>query len=662
MPPAIIPAGTPPRTEEAQHPFFSPDGEWIAFFADRKLKRVAVAGGSPISICDAPVVGHGGSWSPDGTIVFDPGDVGLLSVAATGGAPEPLTSQDHTIDTGNISWPHFLPGGRALVGTVGLPGGATSELAVLSTQTRKWHRLGPGSQAQYLPSGHLLYHAPAVREGELHAVPFDAGALTLRGTPFLVIDTVFRAQNGGGVYFAAAQDGTLTYTPGGYARTLVRVDRNGRRTPLADERRGFRHPEISPDGLRVAVTVDPRPSQVWVYDLARRSGIPLATTGHNLGPVWSPDGTRIAYSSDLDTFSRAADASGEAERLLARGGTQYPTSWSPDGQLLLLDDGAIGTRNTSDIWALTRQGTARRLLATPYEERGARLSPDGRRLAYHSDESGRLEVHVRPFLDVSQRKWTISTAGGRRPVWSSKGHELFYASGSAVMRVAVSARGDTFSAGTPELLFSGPFDLATTDFSVTPDGSDFIMIESDPNARPTLLHIVLNVSEELRRLAAASPGPRGLFDPLKQQMPVVSSRDAASASGPATAFPNGSESIASARSRALPGSVGASFTSLGHLLLPYTGSNTRRASLAFLVSRLGPWLTDRSFWRFHDTRAPPVVRRSADLRRPMRRGRGTARLPRHLMNSLGTQGTRVHQGPPLRRDPGRSSSTAGCCS
>jgi serine/threonine protein kinase/Tol biopolymer transport system component len=493
-----------PGTEGAQYPFFSPDGEWVGFFAERKLKRVAVRGGSPVSICDAATLGHGGSWSPDGTIVFDPGDVGLMRVSAAGGTPEPVTSQDQSIDTGNISWPYFLPGGRALVATVGLPGGATSVLAVLSIQEREWHRLGPGSQAQYLPSGHLLYHAAAVREGELHAVSFDAEALTLRGTPVEVIDTVFRAQNSGGAYFAAAQNGTLIFTPGGYARTLVRVDRAGRRTSLTDERRGFRHPEISPDGRRVAVTVDPRPSQVWVYDLTRRAGIPLATNGHNLGPVWSPDGTRITYSSGLDIFWRAADASGEAERLLAREGSQYPTSWSPDGQVLLFDDAAMATQSSSDIWALTRQGSVRPLLATPYEERAGRLSPDGLWLAYHSDESGRLEVHVRPFPDVSGGKSTISTEGGRRPVWSSDGRELFYASGSAVMSVAVAARGGAFSAGTPEPLFSGPFDLATTDFCVTPDGKHFIMVESDPNARPTLINVVLNWTEEVARLVAGA--------------------------------------------------------------------------------------------------------------------------------------------------------------
>jgi len=487
-------------TEGAQYPFFSPDAEWVAFFGAGKLKRVAVRGGSPLTICDAPIVGHGAAWGPDGTIVFDPGNAGLLRVAAAGGTPEPLTTRDQSIDNGNISWPQFLPNGRGLLATVGTGGEVT--LAVLSLETREWRRLGPGSQAQYLPSGHLLYHAVTVREGELQVLAFDAESMTIRGTPVAVLDTVFRAQNGGAAYFGVAQTGTLVFTPGGYARTLVRVNRDGRRTPITDDRRGFRHPEISPDGRRVAVTVDPRPSQVWVYDLARRSGIPLSTTDHSLGPVWSPDGRRVTYISEMDLFWRAADASGPAERLLAREGAQYPTSWSADGQLLLFDDSGGQTQVGSDIWVLPRKGPPRPLIATAHEERAGRLSPDGRWVAYHSDESGRLEVYVRPFPNVDDRKWTISTAGGRRPVWASSGRELFYAAGSSIIRVPVTVQGTTFSAGTPEALFSGPFDLATTDFSITPDGSHFIMVEGDPNARPTQVHVVVGWTEEVRQLAA----------------------------------------------------------------------------------------------------------------------------------------------------------------
>ena len=494
-----------PATDGAQFPFFSPDSEWVAFFADRKLKRVAVRGGAPVTICDVAVLGQGGAWGPDGTIVFDPGDYGLMRVPASGGVPQRITVGDDAIDRSHLSWPHFLPSGRSVIATVGPLGAADSYLVALALDKREWRRLTAGSQAQYMRPGYLVYHAPAVQEGEIDAVWFDEESLTIRGAPVAAVDSVFRAQNGGAAYFATAQNGTLIFTSGGNARTLVRVDRNGRRSPLTDDRRGFRHPEISPDGRKVAVTVDPRPSQVWVYDLERRTGIPISRDGHSLGPVWSSDGRHVTYSSNLDIFWRLADASGPASRLLTREGSQYPTSWTRDGQLLLYDDGAEAAPNSSDIWLLPTSGTPRPLIATPHEERAARVSPDGRWVSYHSDESGRLEVYVRPFPDVNGGKWLVSTAGGRRPVWSRSGRELFYALGTSLMRVPITARGAEFVAGTPEALFSGPFDLTTTDFSVAPDSTAFIMVESDPSARPTQVRVVINWREEL---AARLPRPR----------------------------------------------------------------------------------------------------------------------------------------------------------
>ena len=487
-------------TEGARYPFFSPDGEWVGFFANAKLLRVSLQGGAPLVVCDTPTVGRGATWADDGTIVFDPGAAGLMQVAAAGGAPKPITSSDNALDRQDLSWPRFLPGGRDLLVTVGRTGGTDTRIAVLSLDTGEWRELGPGSQAQFMAPAHLVYHAVGVREGELHAAAFDVERRVLNGTPVSVLENIFRAPDGGAAYFAVAQNGTLIFARGGYARTLVGVDRVGRRTPLLDERRGYRMPAVSPDGRSVAITIDPRPSQVWVYDIPRKSRRPLAIEGHSLSPLWTPDGRRIAYSADVpsDIYWRTADGGAPAERLLQRDGSQFASSWSSDGSTLIFHEGRA---NQYDIWSLPIGGTARPLIVTPASELGGRLSPDGRWLAYESNESGRFEIYVRPFPNVSDGKWMISTSGGQRAAWGVDKKELFYQAGSSIMRVAVDANGPSFNAGDPEPLFSGPFDMTYTGYALSTDGG-FIMVEIDSHARPTQLHAVLNWSEEVRRASA----------------------------------------------------------------------------------------------------------------------------------------------------------------
>jgi Tol biopolymer transport system component len=484
-------------TEGARYPFFSPDGEWVGFFANGKLQRVSMQGGAPLAVCDTPTIGRGAAWADDGTIVFDPGAAGLMRVAAAGGAPTPITSRDSAFDRQDLSWPQFLPGGQDLLVTVGRTGSTTPRLAMLSLATGEWRELGPGSQAQFLAPGHLVYHAIDVREGELHAAAFDIERGALSGTPVSVLENVFRAPDSGAVYFAVAQNGTVVFARGGYGRTLVRVDRAGQRTPLLDERRGYRMPSVSPDGGSVALTIDPRPSQVWVYDISRKSRIPLAIDGHSLSPLWTPDGRRIAYTSNAsaDIYWRTADAGAPAEPLLQRDGPQYASSWSSDGRLLVFHEGGP---NQYDIWSLPIGGTPRPLVVTPASELGGRLSPDERWLAYESNESGRFEIYVRPFPDVTAGKWLISTSGGQRAVWGAETKELYYHVGSSMMRVAVEASGPSFKAGNPEPLFSGPFDMTYTGYALAQDGR-FIMVEIDPHARPTQLLAVLNWSEDVLR-------------------------------------------------------------------------------------------------------------------------------------------------------------------
>jgi Tol biopolymer transport system component len=480
-----------PGTDGAAYPFFSPDGAWVAFFADGKLKRQSIAGGSPITVCDVPLPARGGTWGPDGTIVVA-GANGLLRVPSGGGTPTPLGDQN--ADTSpRLTWPHFLPDGRTLLATMVQVGQGESLIAV-SLATGASRPIGRGSQAQYLPAGHLVFHAPHVREGELHVVGFDIQSLAFRGEPVSVLDGVFRSENGGGAHFAAAPSGDLVFGRGGYVRTVVRVDRNGRRTPLLDERRGYRLPRISPDGRRLAVAIDPRPSQLWVFDLVRRTGIQIADA---LGSAWMPDSQRIAFAYRGDIFSRRADGGAPAERLFAREGGEGPLDWSRDGDVLLFAD---TTTNRYDIWMWPRGGQARALVATPAHEVSARLSADGRWLAYQSDESGRHEIYVRPFPRVNDGKWLVSRAGGLSPAWSRSGRELFYLIGSTLMAVPIQpGPGATLEVGVPAPLFDGPFDAGANNLEVSPDGASFIMIEADPSARHTQIDVVLHWADDLTR-------------------------------------------------------------------------------------------------------------------------------------------------------------------
>jgi hypothetical protein len=247
------------------------------------------------------------------------------------------------------------------------------------------------------------------------------------------------------------------------------------------------------------VTVDPRPSQIWIYDILRKSWTRLAGEKHSLEPLWAPDNRRVLFDTDGDLFSRPFDASTPAEMLLARPRPQYATSWSADGKILIFSETQVDSANKYDIWALPIGEEPRPLIRTPSNEGDGRLSPNGAWLAYQSDESGRMEIYVRPFPNVDERKVPISTSGGQRPVWSPDGRELFYGLGSAVYRVAIDARGSAFTAGPPEMLFRGPFDLLTTEFTIMPDGSRFLLVENDPNARPTQIQVVFNWEEELKR-------------------------------------------------------------------------------------------------------------------------------------------------------------------
>ncbi|MCH8267337.1 MAG: serine/threonine-protein kinase [Acidobacteria bacterium] len=507
-------------TEGAISPFFSPDGQWVGFFAEGKLKKVSVSGGAVLTLCDAPG-SRGGSWGTDKTIVFGKLGAGLLQVSAAGGTPQELT----TLKEGEAQhfYPHSLPGGKAVLFNVRTGLIETSRIEVLLLETGEQRELiQGGTHARYVPTGHLVY-AQAGTPGTLLAVPFDLERLEVTGNPVPIVEGVMQLNTSYLAQFSFSHLGTLVYVPAASdlqgGMTLVWVDRTGAVEPLAAPPRQYRNPTLSPDGQRLAVTIPGLPPDVWVYDIARHTLIRLTFEGDNRLPIWTPDGKRVTFRSNRaggpwNLFWKSADGSGTAERLATSERTQTPSSWSPDGRLLAFYDRIFtgGTSTTEgDIWVLPlegdpstssgRAGKPQPFLQTQFYEAAPMFSPDGRRLAYVSNESGKNEVYVQPFPGPGGKR-QISTDGGAEPVWARNGRELFYRNGSQMMAVEIATE-PTFSAGLPRLLFEGNFQpsaASLANYDVTPDGQRFVMIqEGAPDSPPPQINVVLNWFEELKR-------------------------------------------------------------------------------------------------------------------------------------------------------------------
>jgi eukaryotic-like serine/threonine-protein kinase len=494
-----------PGTEGAAVPFFSPDSQWVGFFAGGKLKKVSVGGGATVTLGDAaqPV---GASWGSQGMIAFAPTTVSFLQqVPEAGGTPQPLAR----LEKGEIShrWPEFLPGGKAVL-FAAAPSGNTfsnAEVAVQSVGTGERRNLIQGAAPRYAPSGHLVY----AQAGNLMAVPFDPRRLAVMGAAVPVAEGVLQSSIRGAAQYSFSTTGSLVYVSGGVQATQNRpvwVSRNGAEQPLAAPAHDYEYPRLSPDGRRLTVGIEEQESQVWLYDLSRETLTRLTFGGnYNIQPVWTPDGKRIAFQSNkegpLNLFWQMADGSGGLERLTTGEYLQAPHSWSPDGQLLAFIE--VNPTTGIDIWVL-RIGDrkAQPFLRTPFNEGGPRFSPDGRWLAYVSDESGRNEIYVQPYPGPGG-KWQISTEGGTETVWNRNGRELFYRSGDKMMAVDIATQ-PSFTVGKPRMLFKGQYvPTATTppNYDVSPDGQRFLMLKPavQEQAAPTQINVVLNWFEELKR-------------------------------------------------------------------------------------------------------------------------------------------------------------------
>jgi len=493
--------------------FFSPDGESVGFFDRGSLKKISLAGRSPITL-SAVLGGGSGSWFND-TIVFsatlDPGQ-GLYRISANGGEPEMLATANSDEGEQAYGFPEILPDGKNLLFSIRLNTGFQTSLLSLESGERKV-LLENARQARYLSTGHLVYEQS--RTGNLMAVPFDLTSLDVTGDSVPVVQGV--RQDGFSVDYSVSDNGTLVYVPASVQqvreRSLVWVDRDGKETLVTKEKRDFIVPRISPDGKRMAIAVNAISSRyISIYDFEADSFSRL-TFGEDESAglaVWSSDSKWLIFQSRVPgspngLIKQPFDGSRPPERLTSTTGIQMPGSWSRDGQYVVF---AVSGDRNPDIAFLPMEGEAKPqyIISSEARECCPRLSPDGRWLAYVSDELGRINVYVSPFPE-SDVKWLVSeeAEGGGQPVWSPDGKELFYRSVNRMMVVSVQARDQALNIGNPKVLFEGsyvstPRPAGLQQYDISPDGQRFLMIkEGDLAEAQGQINVVLNWDEELKR-------------------------------------------------------------------------------------------------------------------------------------------------------------------
>jgi Tol biopolymer transport system component len=508
-------------TEDAASPFFSPDGQWIAFFAGGQLKKIAITGGAVVTLCDAPS-GRGGTWADDDTILFTPAvapNTRLMRVSAAGGTPAVFG----TLSQGAIfqRWPQALPGGKAVLyaehSSLINWDGANLVVAPLSGGTPKIVVRG-GYYGRYVASGHLIY----MHQGTMFAVPFDRDRLEPIGHAVPVLDRV-AASVTGSAQLAVSAEGTLVYVTGTAATDARPVDwlaRDGKTAVLRATKGDWANPRFSPDGQKLALEIfDGKQRDVWVYEWARDRLTQLTfDPGQDSNPVWTPDGRRVVFASDrakrgvANLYWVNADGTGGVTRLTDSPESQQPSSWHPSGKFLAFHANRAATG--SDLMILPMEGDDARgwtsgnptvFLGTPAFERFPMFSPDGRWIAYSSN----AEVYVGPFPGPGG-PWRISTGGGTSPRWSATANELLFLTLQGnIMAASYAVVGDSFRADTPQIwsptgvqggsAVDSPYDLH-------PDGRR-VAVAATPKQAGVVqdkVVFVFNFADYLRKIAPAT--------------------------------------------------------------------------------------------------------------------------------------------------------------
>jgi serine/threonine-protein kinase len=500
-PAPVVSAGDPSEV------FFSSDSAWIGFVAGGQMQKVAVTGGAPVPICTCGLVA-GATWNA-GFVHFAQ-EGGIFRVPDTGGTPELLIPAQAGE---RVSRPELLPGGRTMLFT---RMGTSQNDAVVVVEDLESHARATlvrgGSDARYVSTGHIVYG----RAGELLAIPFDVETLKTEGTPVTLVSGIMEGANvnlaTGVLQFDVSATGSLIYATGmnSDAFRLTWVDVAGTQTHVIDEKGAYQYPRLSPDRTRVVFTQRVSGNNdIYVLNLATHAKTRLTTDPSNdASAVWSPDGSRVVYASNrsgqLNLYSRAADGSGSEERLTTSPNAQYPYAWSNDGRTLIFNE--QDPKRFFDIYALPMMGdrTPVPLVTSDFDERRPALSPDGKWLAYQSNELNTFEIHVRPYPDV-QRRFQASAGGGASPLWAPDMSALFFRQGSQIVRVPITTtpafkvvgKQETVASGVPDTPFWMSYDLA-------PGDARFVVLTTDEVPAGPEYRVVLNWFEELK----ARVGPR----------------------------------------------------------------------------------------------------------------------------------------------------------
>jgi serine/threonine-protein kinase len=491
-------------TEGAEGPFFSPDGEWVGFHADGKLKKVSVRGGLPQKILDT-VDFRGAAWGPDGTIAASTDQRGpLITVPAAGGTAKPLTTLDPAKGEWGHRFPRFLPGGRAVIYEAH-EGGFNPEDALvyavsLDTGVRTF-LMRASDDVHYVPPGYLIY----VQAGHLLAVPFDAAALKVTGVPRPIGEGALMQRNTGAVHLAVSDNGTMIYAAGdpiGDTSEVYWILKGGGTQTYGVHPALYRWPRLSPDGRRIAMQVIGTHVQgTWIAPVGSEDFTKL-TTG--VSPIWSPSGDRIYFTMQLDRglYWKSSDGSGAEELVLKDPLVESPTSISPDGKTLAFT--RRDPKTSLDIMTVATSGKEppRPLVQTNAQEGGARFSPDGHYVAYVSDEGGAFEVYLMDYPGPGGR-WQISRTGGKDPIWSADGHRLYYRAGDNLMSVALETH-PVFHSGAPETVVEGAYEgllgsIDRANYDVAPDGRILLIKNPGVDERRTQIRLVLNFFDDLAR-------------------------------------------------------------------------------------------------------------------------------------------------------------------